>query len=94
MTPTPDQTNHAKLGADRLMDIAQLLRDCVFPGALAVRVAASIQWLEQSAQAMRTTAEGDEKKAKAEEKRKKKSLKRSKLTVALEVANGEAPKEG
>lgn len=76
--PTKEQVAHAEHASRVMKDIAQLLKDCVFPGALAPRVAASIQWLEQSAAACVPVA-------KAEEKRKRKALKRAKLAPVPEA---------
>jgi len=78
---TATEAQHAKLTADRLRDCAQLFRDCVFPGSLAGRVAASIQFLELSANAMQAAAGEAKTMAKAEEKRQRKQLKRQKLAA-------------
>lgn len=82
--PTKAQLEHARQAGDMMRDIAQLLKDCVFPGALAMRVAGSIQWLERSAAAMPSEVDAA-KFDKAEAKRERKALKR-KLTVAKPAA--------
>lgn len=77
--PTPEELSAMRQQSSLIFrDIAQLLKDCVFPGVLAARVVASIDHLERLAAATGPIA-------KAEEKRKRKALKRTKLAAAPEV---------
>lgn len=75
--PTKEQLAHAEQASAMFKDIAQLLKDGIFPGFLAPRVAGSIAYLERSAAAMVPVA-------KAEDKRARKALKRTKLAAAPE----------
>lgn len=83
-TPTKEQVEHARQAGDMMKDIAQLLKDCVFPGALALRVAGAIGWLERSAAAMPQKAD-ETAVEKAEVKRKRKALKLAKAAPAAEA---------
>lgn len=71
MNPTQEQLDHAKQAAAAFTDIAQLLKDCVFPGVHAARVASAIGYLERSAAACLPLAKADEKRAKKALKLKK-----------------------
>lgn len=71
MTPTTEQLDHAKQAAAAFTDIAQLLKECVFPGSHAARVAVAIGYLERSAAAMVPVAKADDKRAKKALKLKK-----------------------
>lgn len=82
-----EQQTHATRIA--FADIADLLRSCVFPGALAVRVARAISYLDAHVQAMGATSKVD----KAEEKRQKKALKLKKQKGLKVVGDGDKPAE-